>query len=144
MRMGGIHMRQLTMTGFCVIALLSGCTGGSVGTGGGVGTSGVGNEPQANDITLPCRGKDVNAGDWPIKRVQQTLHFHTDGRCKFTDLHFDPPNNPQPQNFKPPVADAGGKTISYDYDGSNIPTTGYAFKYTNDDPNDGNGSGVIK
>jgi hypothetical protein len=137
-------MQRLAISGFFAIALLSGCTGG--GGGSGVGVRG---EPQPNDITLPCPGKDVKTGDWPVERVKQTLSFHTDGRCKFKDLQFGTPYNQPPYNGLPPgfsnrVDDSGGKTISYTYDGRPIPDAGYPYSYTNNYPEDGNGSGVIK
>lgn len=135
-------MRQLAITGFFAIALLSGCAGG----GGG---SGPHTSSGAKPVTLPCPGKDAKTGDWPVidkKATQtQTLRFHTDARCKFTDLQFDPPNNPYPPGFSKRVVDASGEMISYEYSGKPpIPDAGYPFTYTNDYPQDGNGSGVIK
>jgi hypothetical protein len=138
-------MRRLAITGFCAIALMSGCDGERVGV------DKAGAEPQKNDITLPCRGKGVDTGEWPAK-IKETLFFHTDGRCKFTYLQFkgyeQPPPDRYPPGFSKRTEHAGGKTISYDYDGTTpIPATGYKFNYKNDDPNDpqdGNGSGVIK
>ena len=82
-------------------------------------------------------------GDWPVGKSATTIYFHTDGRCKFTKLQFEPPNDPKyPPGLSHRVDDRGGKTISYTFDGRQIP--GYPFSFTNDDPNDGNGSGVIK
>jgi hypothetical protein len=131
-------MRPLNITGFCTIALLLGC--------GGPQPKVVGGPPPPP--TLPCRGDKVDTGKWPVVVAnikQQKLHFHTDGRCKFTDLYFDQPNNPYPPGFsnrQPPTG--GGEMISYDYDGTPIPDPGYKFIYENDYPQDGNGSGVIK
>jgi hypothetical protein len=137
-------MRRLAITGFCAIALLSACDGGRVAAGGGVRGG-----PQTNDITLPCPGKDLKTGEWKVDKnaTPPTLRFFTDGRCKFTDLQFDPPYTlpKYPPGFKNRVSDPNGKAISYDYDPSTpIAATGYAFSYTNDDKQDGNGSGVIK
>lgn len=132
-------MRWLATTGFCAIALLSACDDARVGPGGKAR-----GEPQSNDITLPCPGKDVNTHDWKVDTSDHTLRFHTDGRCKFTTapgLQFNPPNN---SGFSHRVDDSGHKTVTYDYNGTPIPTAGYPFTYTNDDPQDGNGSGVIK
>jgi hypothetical protein len=131
-------MRLLAITGFCAIALLSACDGAQVGPGG----TAVG-EPKRNDITLPCPGKNVDTHDWKVDTSDHTLRFHTDGRCQFTPpgLQFNPPNN---SGFSAGVENSSHKTVSYQWDGTPIPATGYPFSYTNDDPRDGNGSGVIK
>ena len=133
-------MRRLAITGLCAIALLSGCTPGGVGAGGGI-------DAGRPDIWLPCPGKDVKTGDWPVGK-NPTIRFHTDSRCKFTEpdgVSFDPPNHPYPPGFSRRVVDPSGKAISYDYDPSKpIPPAGYPFTYKNDDTQDGNGSGVIK
>jgi hypothetical protein len=92
----------------------------------------------------------VATGEWKVidKKVTetQTLRFHTDGRCNFTDLRFDPPNDPYPPGFSNRVVDRSGQMISYDYKGPPaIPDAGYPFHYTNDYTSlDGNGSGIIK
>jgi len=136
-------MRRLAISGFCAIALLSGCTGGGVGAG-------VGGGPP--DISLPCKGKDVNTGEWDLAKNKQTVVFHTDGRCKFsesTDFRFvgDDGKDPPPGFTRRPVTYPSA-TIKYDYDGTPIapkpPAIGYTFTYTNDYSKDGNGSGVIK
>ena len=124
-------MRRLAITGFCSIALLSGC-----------GKP----EPKVvavtTDIPLPCNGKDHDSGEWPLDTVKQTVVFHTDWRCKFTKVHIDPPN----KQFSDPVIDpTNGQTASSDYDGTPITyPPGYKFKYENNYALDGNGSGVIK
>lgn len=133
-------MRPLSITGFCAIALLSGCTRGGVGADGGIGAG--------PDIRLPCPGKDLKTGEWHIGK-NRTIRFHTDGRCKFTEpdgVSFVPPNNPYPPGFSNRVVGSGGTAISYDYDPSNPirPAAGYPFTYKNDDTQDGNGSGVVK
>ena len=142
-------MRRLAITSLCAIALLSGCAPG-----------GDGKKPhvtvEAKPVNLPCPGDNVATGDWKVidkKETQtQTLRFHTDGRCKFAksatggpDLQFDAPNG-FPPGFSNRVVDPGGTMISYDYknDGTPIPDTGYPFHYTNDYPQDGGGSGIIK
>jgi hypothetical protein len=127
-------MRRLVITGFFAIALLSGCAGGGVGVGGG----------PLRDIALPCPGKNYNSGKWQVdKNVKETVRFHTDGRCKF-DVQFDPPYPRYPPGFSNRVANPNGEEISYSYDGTPIPDPGYPFTYTNDYPEDGNGSGVVK
>ena len=136
-------MRRLAITSLCAIALLSGCAPG-----------GDGKKPhttvEAKPVNLPCPGDGQKTGKWKVidkKQTQtQTLRFHTDGRCKFTDLHFDDPNNPYPPGFsnrQPPTG--GGEMISYDYSGTPpIPDAGYYFIYNNDYPQDGGGGGIIK
>ena len=135
-------MRRVAITSLCAIALLSGCAPG-----------GDGKKPhvtvEAKPVNLPCPGDNVATGDWKVidkKETQtQTLRFHTDGRCKFTDLHFDAPNDPYPPGFSNRVVNPGGTMISYDYSGTPpIPDTGYPFHYTNDYGGDGGGSGIIK
>ena len=138
-------MRRLAITSLCAIALLSGCAPG-----------GDGKKPhvtvEAKPVNLPCPGDNVPTGDWKVidKKETQTqkLRFHTDGRCKFTDLQFDPPNGPTPlypPGFSNRVVAPSGTMISYDWDYKNypIPDPGYPFTYKNDDKHDGNGSGVI-
>ena len=142
-------MRRVAITSLCAIALLSGCAPG-----------GDGKKPhvtvEAKPVNLPCPGDNVPTGDWKVidkKETQtQTLRFHTDGRCKFAksatggpDLQFDAPNG-FPPGFSNRVVDHGGTMISYDYknDGTPIPDTGYPFHYTNNYPQDGGGSGIIK
>lgn len=152
-------MRRLAITSLCAIALLSGCAHG-----------GDGNKPhvtvEAKPVNLPCAGDGVKTGDWKVidkkETKTQTLRFHTDNRCKFTDLWFDDPqhptdpnnpSNPNPNNpYYPPgfsnrqPPTGGGETISYDYkEGTKpIPDGGYYFYYSNDYPKDGGGGGIIK
>jgi hypothetical protein len=123
-------MRRLAITGFCTIALLSGCGG-----------------PQpkvvhGTKIGLPCNGKDHDSGNWDVDKIKQTVVFHTDGRCKFTKVYFDPSN----KHFSDPVIDpTDGQRASSNYDGTPIPyPPGYKFIYENNYALDGNGSGVIK
>ena len=129
-------MRRLTIAGFCAIALLSGC--------GGPHPKVVAEA----DIGLPCTGKDFDAGEWHIAKKPQVV-FHTDGRCKFsksTDFSFvgDDGRDPPPGFKRLPVTYPSA-TILYSYDGTSIPSaTGYKYTYTNDYPQDGNGSGVVK
>jgi hypothetical protein len=123
-------MRRLATTGFCAVVLLSGCTGGGVGDG--------------PPIMLPCPGKDVKIPDTAIGKSATTVHFVAKGNCKVTKFIFignghDPPPG-FTQKTNPPSA-----TILYRYDGKTpIPLAGYVYIYVNDDPQDGNGSGVIK
>jgi hypothetical protein len=122
-------MRRLAISGFCTIALLSGC--------GGPQPKGVGK----TDIALPCNGKNHDSGEWEVDKIKQTVVFHTDGRCKFTKVYFEPKN----MHFSDPVIDPNGQTASSDYDGTPIPyPPGYKYIYENDYAQDGNGSGVIK
>jgi hypothetical protein len=72
-----------------------------------------------------------------------TVHFVADGTCKVTKFIFignghDPPPGFTQRTF-PPSA-----TIDYHFSGGTIPEAGYYFTYVNDDPNDGNGGGVVK
>ena len=128
-------MLRVAITGFCAIALLSGC--------GKTERQFVAGPPEP---TMPCNGNGVYTGKWPavVANVKgQKLHFHADGRCKFTDLQFDAPNG-FPPGFSNRVVDPSDNSISYTYDGKQIPDPGYTFYYENDYPQDGNGSGVIK
>jgi hypothetical protein len=130
-------MRRLTITGFCAIALLSGCAGP---------------QPKVVDeanIGLPCKGKDYPSGEWHIDNKPQVV-FHTDGRCMFsksTDFSFvgDDGRDPPP-GFKRLTVTYPSATIVYSYDVSIPipPKTGYKFTYTNDYSGDGNGSGIVK
>ena len=131
-------MRRLAMPGFCAIALLSGCGGPQpkvVGRG----------RPERPDITLPCPGDKVDTGKWKLINKQQTFVFQTDGRCKLLPtLKFNTPDPQYPPGFSNRVVDPSDNSISYTYDGKQIPDLGYTFYYENDYPQDGNGSGVIK
>ena len=127
-------MRRLAITNLCAIALLSGCGGGGVGTA------------TPTIITLPCPGKNVHTDGHPVHKIKQTIRFDFGGKCNFTPSFSwvgyngkDPPGFAPHQPITYPTA-----TILYDYDGSDIPEPGYTFTYINDDPRDGNGSGVIK
>jgi hypothetical protein len=89
----------------------------------------------------------VKTGTHPAGTSKTTVRFQTDGNCKFTKLDFDPPyNQPQyPPGFSHRVDDPNGITISYEFDGREIPyPPGYPFTYINDDKHDGNGSGIVK
>src|SRR5215469_4052547 len=125
-------MRRLAITGFCAIALLSGCSESGAPVGAGP------------PVKLPCPGKDVKIPDTPIGTSATDVHFVANGNCKVTKFIFignghDPPPG-FTQKTNPPSA-----TILYHYDGRTpIPDAGYLFIYVNDDPKDGNGSGIIK
>jgi hypothetical protein len=132
-------MRRLTITGLCALALLSGRTSGGV-TSGGVTSGGVASGPP---VKLPCSGKDKKLPDTHIGTGATTVHFVADGTCKVTKFIFignghDPPPGFTQRTF-PPSA-----TIDYHFSGGTIPEAGYYFTYVNDDPNDGNGGGVVK
>jgi len=133
-----MHMQRLAITSICAIALLSGCAKPGVPGVAGGGGSGP-------PIKLPCPGKDVKIPDIHIGTGETTVHFVADGNCKVTKFIFIGNGHDPPPGFKqhsnPPSA-----SIDYHYDGRTPipPETGWVFIYVNDDPNDGNGSGVIK
>ena len=127
-------MRRLAITGFCAIALLAACAQQGVPVGAGP------------PIMLPCPGKNQGIGviHIPIGTGPTIVQWVANGTCKVTKFIFignghDPPPGFTQQTY-PPSA-----TILYDYNGqAGIPTTGYYYYYVNDDPKDGNGSGIIK
>jgi len=124
-------MRRLTISHFCAIALLSGCTGG----GGGSGPP----------IKLPCPGKDVKTGDHHVGTSKTTIRFETGGNCKFTDFGFVGFDGKDPPGFTHSPITYPSTMILYGYDGTPIPAAGYEYTYINDDSkSDGNGSGVVK
>lgn len=93
-------------------------------------------------FTLPCNG---NSGDHHAPKAG-TVTFDTGGQCKFTAFAFETNN---PNGYPPGFSNrqpktGGGPSISYDYDGTPIPATGYRFDYWTDSPMKGNGTGVIK
>src|SRR5215471_18038598 len=130
-------MRRLAITSLCAIALLSGCSkdvGPRVVAGRG-----------PPDVSLPCLGKDVDTGKWKLTNKNgQTVVFHTDGRCDLSKLYFDTPDPQSPPGFSKPVVNHNDDSISYTYDGRDIPDPGYTFHYVNDYSLDGNGIGIIK
>ena len=95
---------------------------------------------------LPCPGKNVNIiPEIHIGTGKTTVQWVANGTCKVTKFIFignghDPPPG-FTQRTNPPSA-----TILYDYDGKTpiSDPNGYKFIYVNDDPKDGNGSGVVK
>jgi hypothetical protein len=93
-------------------------------------------------INVPCNG---NGGTHSVNKVADTITFGTSGKCSFISFGFDgypaPSYPPGFSNRQPPTG--GGATISYQYDGTPMPTGGYAFSYTTS-ADLGNGSGVIK
>ena len=128
-------MRRLAITSLCAIALLSGCAGS--GPQPRVAEPG----PADGHIRLPCKGKDVLTGEWDTNK-SPTLVFHTDRRCSFTKVYFDPATT----DFSDPVIDQDGQTASskHNANAKPWPADGYTFKYENDYSKDGNGNGVIK
>ena len=135
-----MHMRRLAITGLCAIALLSGCAKPGVPNV----AQGGGSDPP---VHLPCPGKDApiaatkvsGTGPGPI-----TVHWVVNGTCKLKKFIFVGQGHDQPPGFTqktyPPSA-----SVDYEYDGTTpIPAAGYWFYYVNDDPEDGNGSGIIK
>jgi len=91
-------------------------------------------------INVPCTG---NGGTHTLSKVQNTITFGTSGNCTFKGFQFVPVDPPQGFSNRQP-ASGGGATVSYDYDGSAIPSPGYQFSYVTDVPAAGNGTGVIK
>ena len=78
-----------------------------------------------------------------LSTKSQSITFGTSGNCHFIAFQFVP-NDPPPGFSNKQQSDGAGATVSYDYDGSPIPTNGYSFSYTTDTPAAGNGTGVIK
>lgn len=93
----------------------------------------------ATRINVPCNG---NAGVVTVSKVNETITFGTSGNCTFINFSWDDPQPTCFSNRNP--ATGGGATISYDYDGSAIPATGYGFSFSVTTPAAGNGTGVIK
>ena len=91
-------------------------------------------------INVPCDG---NSGTHTVSKVRDKITFGTSGNCTFTAFQFVPTDPPPGFSGRQPKS-GGGATISYDYDGSPIPGTGYGFSYVTDTPDAGNGTGVIK
>jgi hypothetical protein len=95
-------------------------------------------------INVPCNG---NGGTNSVNKIADTITFGTSGNCTFISFQFNgyaPPNYPPGfSNRQPPSG--GGATISYSYDGSQMPANGYSFAYTTTEQAMlGNGTGVIK
>lgn len=96
-------------------------------------------------INLPCDG---DGGKKSIKKEADTITFETSGNCQFTSFDFTggsgSPYYPPGFSNKDPSSGAG-KSVSYDYDATAIPESGYTFEYVTDSsPRLGNGSGTIK
>lgn len=89
-------------------------------------------------IPLKCDG---DCGTFTIPKKPDTVNFQIAGNCTLTSFWFLGTN--PPPGFTPgPLSPKG---IAYTYDGSAIPGTGYAFKYTTTaQVAQGNGTGVIK
>jgi hypothetical protein len=95
-------------------------------------------------INLPCDG---DGKDKWIEKKADTITFETSGNCTFTGFNFTggtgDPYYPPGFSCKTP-SDGVGESVSYTYDGTPIPETGYSFEYTTTAPPLGNGSGTIK
>ena len=95
-------------------------------------------------ISLPCNG---SGGNKSIKKEADTITFETSGSCTFTGLNFTggtgSPYYPPGFSNKNP-ADGVGASVSYSYDGTAIPDSGYPLEYTTTAPQLGNGSATIK
>jgi hypothetical protein len=96
-------------------------------------------------INLPCDG---NGGNKSIKKEADTITFETSGSCSFTSFNFTGgTTNPYyPAGFSNKTPSNGaGSSVSYSYDGTEIPAAGYPFEYmTDSSPKLGNGTGTIK
>jgi len=133
-------MRRLAITSLCAIALLSGCAKPGVSNV----AQGGGSDPP---VHLPCPGKDKNIPETKVSGTGPapiTVHWVVNGTCKLKKFMFVGQGQDPPPGFKqktyPP-----GDSVDYEYDGhTTIPAPGYWFYYVNDDPADGNGSGIIK
>lgn len=94
-------------------------------------------------INVPCNG---NGGTSTVSKIPDTITFGTSGNCTFISFQFvgyTPPSlAPGFSNRQPPSG--GGATISFDYDGSQMPANGFSFSYSTTTPAEGNGTGVIK
>lgn len=90
-------------------------------------------------INVPCNG---NAGNNQVNSIPDKITFGTSGNCTFISFQFTPVD-PAP-GFSNKQMSANGATVSYDYDGSPIPSNGYTFTYTTTTAAAGNGTGVIK
>ena len=96
-------------------------------------------------INLPCNG---DGGNNNIKQQSDTITFATSGNCLFTSFNFQggttSPYYPPGFSDKNPVNGQGAE-VSYGYDGTLIPASGYTFEYSTDATTTaGNGSGTIK
>lgn len=97
----------------------------------------------ATKFKLECTGS--NADSKIPKKVKDTITFETKSGCtRFTSFNFTTTPNPPAGFSQRDPATGGGTTISYEYDGSDIPADGYPFEYGTDSPALGNGSGTIK
>jgi hypothetical protein len=93
-------------------------------------------------INVPCNGS--SGGTHSVGKVPDKITFGTSGNCTYMSFQFVPVDPPPGFSNRQP-AGGGGATISYDYDGSQMPATGYTFEYvTTSMKMQGNGTGVIK
>ena len=133
----GIHMRRLAINGLCAIALLSGCAKPGVPDV----AQGGGSDPP---VHLPCPGKNVPVPATKVSGMgKTTVHWVVNGTCKLKKFIFvgqgqDPPPGFEQKTYPP------GASVDYEYDGTTPILAPYLFIYVNDDPTDGNGSGIIK
>jgi len=93
-------------------------------------------------IQVPC--DDPNGSTYKLAKIKDKVKFVTvGGSCDFVSFDFVPPA-PQFTHRDPPSG--GGKSITYDYDGTALPVTGAPFTYSTTAKKIklGNGTGVIK
>ena len=124
----------------CLSILVSACLLTSCGGAGGGGTTTTPTAPPVIKAKLNCNGSsgDIRVGNKP----DTVVTFSTPARC--APLQSITPDPPAP-GFKNRVISNG--TISYTYDGRQLPSEGYSFSYMatgaeKDLAN--NGTGVIK
>src|SRR5215467_8206197 len=79
--------------------------------------------PMTARINVPCNGDN---GTSTVAKVAEKITFGTSGNCKFINFQFEPVDPPPGFSNRQPVS-GGGATVSYEYDGSTIPTNGYGF-----------------
>lgn len=89
-------------------------------------------------FTVPCNG---DAGIHTVKKIADDITFNTGGKCNFTSFQFVGNTGA----FKPKGVVFPSQTVTYTYDGSDLPPAGVTFQYKTDKNIIlGNGTGVIK
>jgi hypothetical protein len=134
-------MAQLTRLSLVVALCFLGIIGVAQVTPSGNATSGAAPQSDATStkIVLKCNG---NSGEIHVGSNPGTIiTFTTPKSC--APLQSITPDPPGP-GFSHKRTNSDG-SISYDYDGSTIPSAGYPFSYvTSGMVKSGNGTGVIK
>jgi hypothetical protein len=95
-------------------------------------------------VHLPCNG---SGGIKKIEKKSDKIEFEPKGSCTFTSFNFTggtgSPYYPPGFSNKTPLNGVGA-SVTYDYDGTAIPDSGYPLEYTTSTPSLGNGSATIK